>query len=296
MKKQLFTGSGVAIITPMNADGSVNFEELSRLIEFQIQNSTDAIVICGTTGEASTLNDEEHLAVIEHCVTAVNKRVPVIAGTGANDTRHAIALSKGASERGVDGILQVTPYYNKTNQSGLIKHFLSVVEAVELPTILYNVPGRTGMGISVSTYKELSRHPLVFATKEASGDISHIANIAAECGDELGIYSGNDDQILPILSLGGLGIISVMANVIPKEVHELCALFFEGRVKESLELQLQYMALNNALFCEVNPIPVKKAVNLLGYSAGECRMPLGEMSPQNIERLSTEMARLGLLK
>lgn len=295
MKKQLFSGSGVAIVTPMFEDGTVNYEELGRLIEFQIENSSDAIIICGTTGEASALNDEEHLDVIEYCVKTVNKRVPVIAGTGSNDTRHAIAISKEASVRGADGLLQVTPYYNKTNQSGLIKHFTAITDAVGLPVILYNVPGRTGMTIAPATYKELAKHPLIVATKEASGDISHIAKVAQVCGDDLAIYSGNDDQILPILSLGGIGVISVLANVVPQDIHDICHLYFAGRMSESLALQLQYLPLNDAMFAEVNPIPVKEAVNIMGYNAGICRMPLGELNAANKENLRTEMAKLGLV-
>lgn len=296
MKKQLFTGSGVAIITPMHQDGSVNYEALDQLIEFQITAGTDAIVICGTTGEASTMDDAEHLEVIERCVMRVNKRVPVIAGTGSNDTRHAIALSKAASVRGADGLLHVTPYYNKTNQSGLVKHFNAIADAVGLPIILYNVPSRTGMSIRPETYKELAKHPLILATKEASGDIAHIANVAALCGEDLAIYSGNDDQIVPILALGGLGVISVLANVVPQEVRDMCHLYFSGRVRDSLALQLQYLSLNNALFSDVNPIPVKEAVNMMGYEAGPCRLPLGSLSESNQTLLRTELDRWGLLQ
>lgn len=295
MKEQLFTGSGVAIVTPMFPDGSVNYDELTRLVEFQIANGTDAIIVCGTTGEASSLNDDDHLNVIEHVVTVTDNRLPVIAGTGSNDTAHGIALSREASIRGVDGLLQVTPYYNKTNQSGLVKHFLAIIEAAELPTILYNVPSRTGMTIAVDTYKELAQHPLVVATKEASGDISHIANVAQACGDSLAIYSGNDDQILPILSLGGIGVISVMANVIPHQVHEICRLFFDGSLEESRALQLKYLPLNNALFCDVNPIPVKEAVNMMGYAAGPCRLPLGELPQAKKELLRAELKKAGLV-
>ena len=295
MKKQLFTGSGVAIVTPMNADGTVNFESLTQLLDFHIQSGTDAIISCGTTGEASTLNDAEHLDVIEHCVKVVNKRIPVIAGTGSNDTRHAIELSKNASIRGADGILQVTPYYNKTSQSGLLRHFTSIADAVGLPVILYNVPSRTGMSISVDTYRELAKHPLIIATKEASGDISLIANIAQVCGDALAIYSGNDDQILPILSLGGIGVISVLANVMPQETHDICHLYFSGRVQESLALQMQTLPLNNALFCDVNPIPVKAAVGLMGYDAGACRLPLGDLAPEKLDMLRAEMQRQGII-
>lgn len=294
-KKQLFRGSGVAIITPMHPDGSINYEEFQKLIEFQVANSTDAIVVCGTTGEASTMNDTEHLDVIEYCVKAVGKRVPVIAGTGSNDTRHAIELSKEACIRGADGLLQVTPYYNKANTSGLIAHFTSIADAVGLPVILYNVPSRTGMSISPAAYRELANHPLIVATKEASGDLSLIAKIAATCGDDLAIYSGNDDQILPILSLGGIGVISVLANVLPQEIHDICHLYFSGRMPESLALQLQYIALNSAMFCEVNPVPVKEAVNLMGYNAGQCRLPLGRMEEKNLALLKNELNKLGLL-
>ena len=295
MKKQLFTGSGVAIVTPMNADGSINYAELSRLIEFQIEKETDAIIICGTTGEASTMHDEEHLDVIEHCVKTVNKRVPVIAGTGSNDTRHAIELSKAASIRGADGLLQVTPYYNKANQNGLVRHFTAIADAVGLPMIVYNVPSRTGMTIQIQSYKELAKHPLILATKEASGDISHIANVAQACGNDLAIYSGNDDQIVPVMSLGGLGVISVMANVIPQEMHDLCHLFLSGRMQESLAMQLKYLPLNNLLFSDVNPIPVKEAVNMMGYAAGECRLPLGSMTEDKKAALRKEMENLGII-
>lgn len=296
MKKQLFTGAGVAIVTPMHPDGSVNYDMLTTLIEFQIENGTDAIVVTGTTGEASSLSDDEHLDVIEHCVKAVNKRVPVIAGTGSNDTKHGLALSKEASVRGADGLLQVTPYYNKTNQSGLVRHFLTIADAVGLPMILYNVPSRTGMTIAVDTYKELAKHPLVLATKEASGDISHIAQVAAECGDELGIYSGNDDQIVPLMSLGGIGVISVLSNVAPQDVHDMCNLYFAGRIQESLALQLQSIPLCNALFCDVNPIPVKEALCMMGYDVGACRLPLGELSDAKKRILRTALGNAGLLK
>lgn len=295
MKKQLFTGSGVAIVTPFAPDGSVNYEAFGRHIEYMLENSTDAIIVCGTTGEASTLNDEEHLDVIEYCVKAVNKRVPVIAGTGSNDTRHAIELSKEASVRGADALLQVTPYYNKTSQSGLIRHFTAITDAVGLPVILYNVPSRTGMNIAIDTYRTLAEHPLILATKEASGDISHIANIAQACGDDLAIYSGNDDQILPIMSLGGIGIISVMANVAPQDVHDICHLALSGRQAESLELMMRFLPLNNALFSDVNPIPVKEAVNMIGYEAGPCRLPLGELSTEKKENLHTQLEKAGVL-
>ncbi len=296
MKKQLFSGSGVAIVTPMHPDGTVNYETFEKHINFVVSGGSDAVIVCGTTGEASSLTDKEHLDVIEFCVKTVNKRVPVIAGTGSNDTMHGLELSKEASIRGADGLLQVTPYYNKTNQGGLVKHFTTIVDAVGLPTILYNVPSRTGMTIKPDTYKTLAEHPLIVATKEASGDISHIANVAAICGDKLAIYSGNDDQIVPILSLGGIGVISVMGNVAPQEVHDICRLFLSGRVQESLELQLQLLPLNNALFCDVNPIPVKEALNLMGFEAGKCRLPLGEMAPAGLELLKKEMKAAGLMQ
>lgn len=295
-KKQLFTGSGVAIVTPMYPDGSINYEAFRTLIEFQINNSTDAIIVCGTTGEASTLNDIEHLDVIEYCVKTVNKRVPVIAGTGSNDTRHAIELSKEASIRGADGLLQVTPYYNKANPSGIIRHFTTIADAVGLPVILYNVPSRTGMTITPAMYKELSAHPLILATKEASGDISHIANVAAVCGNDLAIYSGNDDQIVPIMALGAIGVISVLANVVPQDIHDICHLYLSGRMEDSLALQLQHIPLNNAMFSEVNPVPVKEAVNMMGYNAGPCRLPLGEMDSVKKEQLRKIMQNAGLVK
>lgn len=294
-KRQLFTGSGVAIVTPMLPDGSVNYEAFAKHIDFQVQNSTDAIIVCGTTGEASTLTDAEHLDVIEYCVKAVNRRVPVIAGTGSNDTRHAIELSKEASVRGADALLQVTPYYNKTSQNGLVRHFTAIADAVGLPIILYNVPSRTGMSIAASTYRALADHPLIVATKEASGDISLIANVAQQCGQDLAIYSGNDDQILPILSLGGIGVISVLANVAPRDVHDICHLYLGGRMQESLDLMLQWLPLNNALFSDVNPIPVKEAVDMLGFAAGPCRLPLGALSDDKRENLRREMQKAKLL-
>ena len=295
-KNQVFVGSGVAIVTPMGADGSVNYEAFTQLIEYQIAKGSDAIVVCGTTGEASAMDDKEHLDVIEHCVKTVNKRVPVVAGTGSNDTRHAIALSKEASVRGADALLQVTPYYNKTNQTGLVRHFTAIADAVGLPIILYNVPSRTGMSIAVDTYRALAQHPLIVATKEATGDIGFIANVACACGDDLAIYSGNDDQVVPILSLGGIGVISVVANVLPCEMSEMCHLYFAGRVQESRDLQLQILPLNNALFSEVNPIPVKEAANIMGFAAGECRLPLGTLSEANRDRLKQEMEKFGLPK
>lgn len=295
MKQTIFKGSGVAIITPMLADGSVNFPVLGTLLEQQIAAGTDAVIICGTTGEASALNDAEHLDVIEYACKTVNGRLPVIAGTGSNDTRHAIALSTEAKNRGADALLQVTPYYNKTSQTGLVRHFTAVADAVGLPVILYNVPSRTGMTIQPETYAELAKHPLIVATKEASGNFSAIAKTAALCGEELAIYSGNDDQILPVLSLGGIGVISVLANVAPRETHDICRLYFEGKQAESLALQLRLLDLTEALFCDVNPIPVKEAMALLGYEAGPCRMPLASLSEANRERLKAALRHAGFL-
>lgn len=295
MKPTVFKGAGVAIVTPMDENGNTNFPVLKDMLEFQLAHGTDAIIICGTTGEASAMSDEEHLDVIDFAVKTVNKRVPVVAGTGSNDTRHAINLSKEAKNRGVDALLQVTPYYNKTNQTGLIRHFTAIADATEIPMILYNVPSRTGMTITPETYAELAKRPMIVATKEASGNFSAIAKTAALCGDNLGIYSGNDDQILPVLSLGGLGVISVLSNVAPQQTHDICELYFEGKQAESLALQLKLFPLIESLFCDVNPIPVKEAMNILGWAAGECRMPLGTLSDANKALLKSELAKNGLL-
>lgn len=296
MKKTIFTGSCVAIITPMNADGSVNYDELGRIISFQLVNHTDAIVICGTTGEGATLTDEEHLKAIDFTVKRVEGRIPVIAGAGSNDTAYAVWLSKESAALKADALLQVTPYYNKTSQAGLVRHFQTIADATDLPIILYDVPSRTGMDISVASYKELSKHPNIAATKEASGNISKIAQIACECGDDLTIYSGNDDQTVPILSLGGKGIISVLANVCPQQTHDIVRLFLEGKTKESTALQLKLLPLIHALFCDVNPIPVKEAMNLLGWAAGPCRLPLVEIGSAGRELIIKELTALGLLK
>jgi len=294
MKDIIFTGAAVAIVTPFTEDG-VNFEELKKLIDFNIENGTDAIVIAGTTGESSTMSDEEHKETIRFTVEYVNKRVPVIAGTGSNDTAYALELSKYAESVGASGLLIVTPYYNKTTQSGLVKHFNYIADRVNVPIILYNVPSRTGVNIEPETYLELSKHPRIVATKEASGDLSAVAKIKSLCGDNLTIYSGNDEQILPILSLGGKGVISVLSNVIPKETHDICNLYFEGKVKESSELQIKYLDLINALFIEVNPIPVKTALGLMGYNVGPLRMPLFEMEDKTLEVLRKELASNNLI-
>ena len=282
-----FTGAGVAIVTPF--DGlRTNFDELGRLIEFNIENGTDAIVICGTTGEASTMPDEEHLAAIEYMVKKVKGRIPVIAGTGSNDTPHAIELSKKAEAYGVDAVLSVTPYYNKTSQRGLVAHFTAIANAIKIPVILYNVPSRTGMSFDIDTLKELAKVENIVAIKEASGNISYMARVAAEV-PELYIYSGNDDMIVPTLSLGGKGVISVLSNVMPKEAHDICEYYFNGEVEKSRDLQLRLLELINNLFIEVNPVPVKTALNLMGFNAGNLRMPLVPMAEANLEKLKKSM-------
>ena len=295
MNQPIFTGAGVAIITPMKADGAVDHEQLARLIDIQIENGTDAIVVCGTTGEAATLTDEEHIAAIGTAVKATAGRVPVVAGTGANDTAHSIRLSKGAKMHGADALLLVTPSYNKTTQAGLLPHFLNVVEAVEMPGIVYNVPARTGMNIEPDTVKKLAQHPLICGIKEASGNISQVARIRELCGDEIDVYSGNDDQIVPVLSLGGKGVISVLSNVAPRQTHDICRLWFEGKVQESLELQIRMLSLANSLFCEVNPIPVKEAMNQLGFPAGPCRLPLVPVSDAHRQLIHDQLKAAGLL-
>lgn len=294
MKKTIFTGAAVAIVTPFNENG-INFEELKRLIDFNIDNGTDAIVIAGTTGESSTMSDEEHKEAIRFTVEYVKKRIPVIAGTGSNDTAYAVELSKYAESVGVDGILVVTPYYNKATQSGLVKHFTYIADRVNVPMILYNVPSRTGVNILPETYVELAKHPRIVAAKEASGDLSQVAKIKALCGDNLDIYSGNDDQIVPILSLGGKGVISVLSNVMPKEAHEICSLYFEGKIEESAKMQTDYLDLINNLFIEVNPIPVKTALGLMGYNVGKLRMPLFAMEGKNLETLKDSLKEYGLI-
>ncbi len=296
MKKPVFTGAAVAIITPMHADGSVNYDELGRIIEDQIANHTDAIVICGTTGESPALDHEEHTQCIRYTVQKVAGRVPVIAGTGSNDTRYAIQLSQQAQEDGADALLLVTPYYNKTSQAGLIAHYTAIANAVDLPCILYNVPSRTGCNLQPATLAELAKLPNINAVKEAGGNISQVAEIAELCGDELNIYSGNDDQIVPLLALGGKGVISVLSNVAPQYTHDLCAKWLAGDTAGSLEMQLKALPLCKALFADVNPIPVKWAMNRLGWQAGACRLPLVEPSAAVQARLETAMRDFGLLK
>ena len=292
MKKTIFTGSAVAIVTPMNEDGSINYDNFADRIDEQIAGGTDAIVVCGTTGESAAMTDEEHKECIRFCVEKVAKRVPVIAGAGSNDTAYAIQLSKEAEALGADALLLVTPYYNKTSQRGLVAHFSAIADSVSLPIILYNVPSRTGVNISVETYKELAKKNNIVAAKEASGNISAVAKIAAET--DLDIYSGNDDMIVPTLSLGGKGVISVVANILPKETHNICEYYFNGEVDKSRDLQLKMLDLINNLFIEVNPVPIKTAMNLLGFNAGNLRMPLVDMDSANLEKLKKSMTDFGM--
>ena len=292
-KNTIFTGAGVAIVTPMNADGSVNYEKYRELIDWQIENGTDAIITCGTTGESSTLTAEEHVDVMRVAVEQTAGRVPVIAGTGSNDTAFGIELSVEAKELGVDGLLLVTPYYNKASQRGLIAHFNAIADAAKIPVILYNVPSRTGVNIQPATIAELYKNPYVHAVKEASGDISQVAKIAAMC--DIDIYSGNDDQIVPILSLGGKGVISVLSNVMPRQTHDICAKYLEGDAKGSAALQLELLDLCNGLFMDVNPIPVKEALNLMDWNVGECRLPLCAMDDASREKLAAILKKHGLM-
>lgn len=296
MKKTIFTGSGVAIITPMNADGSINYDKLAEILDEQILGGTDAIITCGTTGESATMSLEEHIDVIKFTVDYVNHRVPVIAGSGSNDTAFALKLSKEAEQLGADALLMVTPYYNKTSQRGLIAHFTTVADNVNIPIILYNVPSRTGCNIKPETAAELAKHENIAAIKEASGNISAVAKLRALCGDNLDIYSGNDDQITPIMSLGGKGVISVLANVAPKAAHDIAMLAYEGDYKESARLQTEYLDLINALFIDVNPIPVKEAMNMMGKQVGECRLPLYSLSDNDKAVLKESLKRHGLVK
>ena len=295
MKKLIFQGAGIAILTPMFPDGSINWEEFGRLIDWQIDNSTDALIVCGTTGESPTLSVEEKVQLFRYAVERVNGRVPVIAGTGSNDTKKAIELSKEAKEAGADALLLVTPYYNKTSQRGLVAHYNAIADAVDLPQIVYHIPSRTGVTIAPKTFQELSKHPNIVAVKEASGNFAAIAQIRYLCGDELAFYSGEDGMIVPLLSLGGKGVISVLSHVAPKAVHDICALYFAGKVQESAAIQLDCTDLVQALFMDVNPIPVKEAVNMMGFAAGPCRMPLYPMAQADREVLAQVMRRHGLI-
>ncbi len=291
----IFKGSGVAIVTPFKEDGSVDYEKFEEVIEYQIAGGTDCIIVCGTTGEASTLTHEEHLDCIKFCVEKVNHRIPVVAGTGSNCTETAIYLSQEAEKYGVDGLLVVTPYYNKATQKGLIKHFTAVANSVKTPIILYNVPGRTGCNIQPETAVYLAKNvENIVGIKEASGNISQVVKLMSLAEGCIDLYSGNDDQVVPLLSLGGIGVISVLANVAPKETHDMVASFLEGDVAKSREIQLKAIPLCNALFCEVNPIPVKKGVELMGLCGGTLRMPMTEMEPENAEKLKAAMADFGI--
>lgn len=288
MKKVIFKGCGTAIITPFTEDG-VNFEEFRKMIEFQISEGIDSIIVCGTTGESSTMTTEEKKETIKFAIDVVAKRIPVIAGTGGNCTKSAIEMSKYAESVGADAVLVVTPYYNKTTQSGLIAHYKAIAESISIPVVLYNVPSRTGLNITPATCLELSKIDNIVAIKEASGNISQVAEIANLCRDNLAIYSGNDDQVLPVLSLGGLGVISVVSHLIPKDMHNMVENFFNGNIKEATTLQLDTLKLTSALFSEVNPIPVKAACNMMGFNVGTPRLPLIEMSDDGKERLKKEM-------
>lgn len=290
----IFVGSGVALVTPFDDDNKINYEKLKELVEFHIENKTDALVVVGTTGEASTLPDEEHIAVIKYCVDATAGRIPIIAGTGSNDTEHAVKLSVMAEEAGADALLVVTPYYNKTNKSGLIKHYEKIANSVNIPIILYNVPGRTGLNIPLDVLVHLSKHERIAGLKEASGDISYVGEVARVCGEDFAIYSGNDDIIVPVMSLGGSGVISVFANIMPKETHEIVASYLAGDVKKARDMQLKYNDLINTLFIETNPIPIKKAMNLLGMNVGGLRLPLDELSEDSTKILIEKLKNIGL--
>lgn len=288
----IFKGSGVAIITPFNEEG-IDFEKLGELLDWHLANYTDAIIICGTTGEAPTMSDDEKKAAYKYTAERIAGRIPVIAGTGSNDTHHSIELSKYAESVGCDGVLCVTPYYNKTTQKGLIAHYTAIADSINIPVIIYNVPGRTGLNINADTLKTLSKHKNIAGVKEASGNISQVVEIGMFCDESFCMYSGNDDQVVPLLSVGGIGVISVVANIAPKVMHDMVINFLEGDTKRAMELQLSIKPLNDALFCEVNPIPIKTAMNLLGYNAGILRLPLVDMAEKNLEHLKKELLNYG---
>ncbi len=294
MKKTIFTGSGVAIVTPFNENG-VDFDKLGELLEWHVSEGTDAIIICGSTGEPSTMPDEEHISAIEYTVKKIAGRIPVIAGTGSNETVHAIKLSKAAENAGCDGVLVVTPYYNKATQKGLYLHYKAIAESINIPIILYNVPARTNVAFSLDTLEKLAKIDNIVALKEASGDIAYLSHVAARV-PELAIYSGNDDMIIPAMSVGGVGVISVAANLVPKYMHDMCQKYLDGEVKDAARMQLEIMDLVDKLFIEVNPIPVKTAMNLAGWNVGHLRMPLCEMEEANEKKLRDSLARYGLLK
>ena len=301
MKKAVFTGAAVALVTPFHKDGSINYGKLEELIDYQIENSTDAIVVCATTGESPTLSYEAHEQIVRRCVEHAAGRVPVIAGTGSNDTKNAlklsndVELSQKAEALGANGLLLVTPYYNKTSQAGLIEHFNFIADRVSTPIILYNVPSRTGLNIKPETYYELSKHKNIVAAKEANGDISALAQTVKLCGDELTIYSGNDDQITAFMSLGAKGVISVLSNIAPRAVHDMVKMYLDGDTAVSTELQLKYLDLCSSLFSDVNPIPIKEAMNMMGMEVGSCRLPLAQIQPQAKEKLRRSLSALGMI-
>lgn len=291
MKKPVFTGAGVAIVTPFTETG-VNFDEFKKIIDYQIDHGTDAIIVMGTTGESPACSEDEHEEAVAFCCEYVNGRVPVVAGAGSNDTRTAIKLTKSAKKSGADAVLSVTPYYNKTTQTGLLRHFTAVADC-ECPVILYNVPSRTGISFTAQTYYELSKHPFINGAKEASGNFSLLAEAMALCGDQMNFWSGNDDQIVPLMSIGGKGVISVLSNVAPQQAHDLCQLCMDGKYAEARKMQLDYLELINSLFCEVNPIPVKKAMALLGWNVGDLRLPLVAPSEEHTARIQAALDKMG---
>jgi len=291
----LFKGSGVAVVTPFTDENQVNYDKLGELLDWHVKMGTDAIIIVGTTGEAPTLDDEEHKEVVRFTVERIAGKIPVIAGTGSNSTAHAIMMSKHAEEAGADGVLLVSPYYNKSTQHGLIKHFEAIADSIKIPCVLYNVPGRTGININPETIGALAKHPNIVGVKEASGNISQVVEIARIMPEDFGLWSGNDDMIVPLLSVGGHGVISVVANIMPTETHDMVMHYLEGRVKESLKLQLDMKPVIDALFCETNPVPVKEAMNLMGHKVGDLRLPLVGMLEQNKARLKNELSAMNLL-
>ena len=291
MKNPVFTGAGVAIVTPFT-DTGINYDEFKKIIDHQIENGTDAIIIMGTTGESPACPEDEHEEAIAFCCEYVNGRIPVVAGAGSNDTRTAVKLTKSAKASGADAVLSVTPYYNKTTQVGLIRHFTAIADC-ECPVILYNVPSRTGIGFTAQTYQELSKHPFINGAKEASGNFSLLAEAMALCGDEMNFWSGNDDQIVPLMSMGGKGVISVLSNVAPRAAHDICQFCLDGKFAEAAKMQKEYLDLINALFCEVNPIPVKKAMELLGWKVGPVRLPLVEPTAEHTAQIQAALNKMG---
>jgi len=295
MKKRIFTGAATALVTPFKEDGSVNYECLKNIVNAQIEGGIDALVICGTTGEKSTLRYDEHIKVIEVAAKTADGRVPIIAGTGSNDTVYSVELCDDAQKAGADAFLMVAPYYNKTSQAGLVQHYNYIADRVSKPIILYNVPSRTGVAVKPETYRELSKHPNIVAVKEANGDLSSVAETKYLCGDDLDIYSGNDDQTIPMMSLGGIGVISVMSNICPKLTHDMCQAYFDGDIKKAMDIQIKTTGFVKALFSDVNPIPVKEAMNILGMDVGPCRLPLVPMNESAKAVLIDKMKELNLM-